>query len=50
MVSEDIRCSRCGKRLKHPVFINGKPYGSTCAKKVGGVSFERNLKAWVEIY
>jgi hypothetical protein len=31
----DIICARCGKRLKNPVWIGGKPYGKTCAKNLG---------------
>jgi hypothetical protein len=26
-----IRCAKCNRRLKYPVWIDGKPYGSTCA-------------------
>lgn len=29
-----IRCARCNRRLKYPVWVNGKAYGSTCATYV----------------
>lgn len=29
-----VRCARCGRRLKHPKFVGGVPYGSTCVKKI----------------
>ena len=28
-------CARCGKKLKNPVWIGGKPYGKTCAQNIG---------------
>jgi hypothetical protein len=28
-------CARCGKKLKNPVGVNGKPYGKTCAQNIG---------------
>jgi hypothetical protein len=30
-----VRCSRCGRVLRHPIYVDGKPYGSTCVKKIG---------------
>ena len=29
------RCARCGKRLREVYYVNGKPYGSECAKMRG---------------
>ena len=29
-----IRCARCNAKLKYPVWIDEKPYGSTCATYV----------------
>jgi len=29
-----MRCARCGRKLKHPVWMGGKPYGRICASKV----------------
>ena len=29
---EMMRCSRCGRRITKPVFIEGKPYGTECAR------------------
>ena len=31
---KEIRCSKCNKPLKHPKYIDGKPYGSICYEKV----------------
>ena len=27
-------CKRCGKPIKNPTYIDGKPYGPICAEKV----------------
>jgi hypothetical protein len=29
-----VKCARCGRRLKHPKFVGGVPYGSVCVKKI----------------
>lgn len=29
-----IRCARCNRRLKYPVWIDGMSYGSTCATHI----------------
>jgi hypothetical protein len=29
-----VKCKRCNRRVKYPVYVNGLPYGSSCAKKV----------------
>ena len=31
-----IACSCCGEFISKPVFVDGKPYGSYCAKKITG--------------
>jgi hypothetical protein len=33
------RCSRCGKALKHPVYIDGNVYGRVCVTKIAIVDF-----------
>ena len=33
-VKEVIKCNRCGRKLKHPIRLDGKVYGSTCFEKV----------------
>ena len=27
-------CNRCGKEVKNPIWINGKPYGKICANNI----------------
>ncbi len=36
-------CSRCGRKLKHPKWLNGNPYGKICVKKVGKETVEGYL-------
>ncbi|AEH06290.1 hypothetical protein [Methanothermococcus okinawensis] len=45
MTEEEIICARCGKPLKHPVWINGKPYGKTCAKNIDKPLKSRSSRA-----
>jgi len=26
------RCTRCGREIKHPIYVNGFPYGPVCAE------------------
>jgi hypothetical protein len=50
-----ITCDRCGEILTAPVFINGKPYGWSCAidvKKEMGLGLDKKEKQsgkWVEV-
>lgn len=34
LAPDSIRCSRCGKALKHAYFFEGWPYGRECIKIV----------------
>ena len=53
--SKLIACDRCGEMLTAPVFINGKPYGWSCAidvRKEMGLGLDRKEKQrgkWVEV-
>ena len=29
-----IRCSRCNRKLKNPIYIENLPYGKICIKKI----------------
>lgn len=31
----DLHCTRCGRHLKHPQYLNGAPFGSTCVFREG---------------
>lgn len=44
-----INCALCGEILTRPIFIQGKPYGFTCAAKVNwnGVHYKLPGK-WVK--
>lgn len=36
-----MKCSRCNRALRHPVYVGGSAYGSTCAVAVAGVKAKR---------
>lgn len=41
-----VRCARCNRKLKHPVWIDGKSYGSTCATYVQPkIDYRAEIKA-----
>lgn len=39
-----IRCSRCRRSLRNPVYIGGSAYGATCAAAVAGVKQKRQRR------
>ncbi|MBB6067841.1 hypothetical protein [Methanococcus maripaludis] len=32
---QEVFCARCGKTLKNPVWVDGKPYGKKCVENLG---------------
>lgn len=44
-----MRCARCGKRIREVYYVNGKPYGSECARKRGYSDRKVIIKKPVEI-
>lgn len=39
-----MRCARCKRTLRHPVYVAGMPLGSTCAMAVAGAKPKRREK------
>jgi hypothetical protein len=40
--SKELKCAKCGKALKHPIWICGKPYGKICASNINTDKYKNN--------
>jgi hypothetical protein len=40
-----MKCARCSRKLRHPVYVGSNSYGSTCAQAVAGVKPKRRQRA-----
>ena len=44
-----MRCTRCNKKIREVFYVNGKPYGSECARMRGYSDRKVTIKKPVEI-
>lgn len=44
MTDGSVVCARCGRTISKPVYVDGVPYGSTCAKHVREGTQVKNSK------
>lgn len=40
-----MKCARCRRQLRNPVYLGGSPYGSTCAAALSGAKPKRRQRA-----